>query len=519
MELDSLSLNALSSPMAMRLGIVGGGKTCRFLLLRLRAKDPFFDQNIKIDGVIDKDPDAEGIVLAGKMGIFTGSDYRDLFKIDDLDGIVLLEDDKDLLLDIIREKPDHIGIIDAGMGMQLASILNIRQKQNMAKQQEIFEKMTSEILFRQTNAAILVLDTNFRIVDANEAYLKAVDKAKEDVIGKYCYRITRGLDAPPCEGVTPGKRCPMVETLRTGQTTHIIHEIPGLDDQMTYWNTVTYPLKDHNGDIVRVIELQRDITNEISSRWEKQIKTLKANMSKSIQEDRMISLGKLAASCVHEINNPIQGLLTFSDLMQDMLSRGQTGKKDLEKFKKYLTLMSHELERCGNIVSGLLSFSRENPMEYKNVLLNETLDSVITLTQHKMELQNIRLTTQISSRPLVIVGDSNQLQQCFLNLIFNSIEAMSGGGELKVIADLEPDGKSVRVEVCDTGHGIQEENMDHIFDPFFTTKEQGEGTGLGLSIVYGVTKNHRGEIKVTSKPGQGACFILYFPIYTTEQYR
>ena len=171
-----------------------------------------------------------------------------------------------------------------------------------------------------------------------------------------------------------------------------------------------------------------------------------------------------------------------------------------------------ELERCGNIISGLLSFSREPALGFKDVDLNEVLDAVIALTRHKMELQNIKLNTNMYPRPLVLQGDVNQLQQCFLNLIFNAIEAMSKGGELHLMSAIQDNDNKIKIEIRDTGCGIREENLEHIFDPFFTTKGEGEGTGLGLSIVYGAVKAHRGDIKMESEPGKGTTFILDFPI-------
>jgi len=227
----------------------------------------------------------------------------------------------------------------------------------------------------------------------------------------------------------------------------------------------------------------------------------------------MISLGKLVASCVHEINNPIQGLMTFAYLMQEILAEGKPSPKDIEQFKSHLSFMSRELERCGNIVSGLLSFSRETIREFKEIDLNDVLNSVITLTRHKMELLNVDLIVQLHPGFLMIQGDERELQQCFLNLIFNAIEAMPKGGQLQIVSGLESDKNNARIEIQDSGYGISDENLEHIFDPFFTTKEEGEGTGLGLSIVYGITKNHNGKIKVNSKVGEGCIFVLTFPVF------
>jgi signal transduction histidine kinase len=128
-----------------------------------------------------------------------------------------------------------------------------------------------------------------------------------------------------------------------------------------------------------------------------------------------------------------------------------------------------------------------------------------------MELRNIDLVRQLSPKPLVIYGNDNRLHQCFLNLIFNAIEAMPDGGQLRIVSELERKNKRAQINIQDTGYGIQKENLSHIFDPFFTTKGEGKGTGLGLSIVYGVTKNHKGNISIDSAVGKGTSFILTFP--------
>jgi signal transduction histidine kinase len=174
--------------------------------------------------------------------------------------------------------------------------------------------------------------------------------------------------------------------------------------------------------------------------------------------------------------------------------------------------MCSELERCGNIISGLLSFSRTPSVEYKDIDIHDVLKSVITLTSHKMELQEIKLETDLFPYPLLMRGDVNQLQQCFLNLFFNSIEAMPEGGTLSLSTNLSSDKQTMIVFVKDTGCGIREEDREHIFDPFFTTKGEGEGTGLGLSIVYGIVKTHNGEIKVEGNDPQGTTVRLSFPI-------
>jgi two-component system NtrC family sensor kinase len=304
----------------------------------------------------------------------------------------------------------------------------------------------------------------------------------------------------------------MIETLKTGKSAHVIHELTGIHNRESYGNIVTYPLKDQEGEIFKIIEIWHDVTEEISLRWQKRAAELKADLNKIVQEDRMISLGKLSASCVHEINNPIQGLLTFTDLMQRILDEGPPGPEDLKTFRQHLAMMSHELERCGRIVTGLLSFARASSAGYATLDLNEVLKEIVGLTRHKAELRNVRLAVDLWPHPLMIQGDINQLQQCFLNLIFNAMEAMPQGGQLDLVSKLDREQNKARIEVGDAGTGIPPENIPHIFDPFYTTKGEGEGTGLGLSIVYGIVKNHKGHISVTSQIGVGSLFVIYFPM-------
>jgi two-component system NtrC family sensor kinase len=499
----------------MNLGIVGGGKACKSLLQLLRTNPPPY-LDIKILGVCDVNPQAEGFQLAMEMGIFTTTDFRDLFRFREIDAILELAGSREVLLDLIRHRPKGVGILDHNISRILRYLYSSDRRLKLAQEQMSLEKAMADLLIQQSDERIVVLTPDFAIVDANEPYLSAVGKPKEKVIGAHCHELTHGLTAP-CSISQPELGCPLLETLKTGKSAQVLHEHLLPDGQSTYCDLVTYPLKDRSGRTVRIIEIWRDITHELSSRWENRVKNLKADLQKLIQEDRMISLGKLVASSVHEINNPIQGLLTFSRLMENTLAEGKPTKKSLREFKDHLSLMSNELERIGKIVSGLLSFARQSEPGWRLVDANEVLNQVVHLTRHKMDIQSIRLETSLADARLMIQGDLHQLQQCFLNLVFNAIEAMPNGGLLFISSALGPSSGQVKVEIRDTGCGIPEKHLGHIFDPFFTTKEAGKGTGLGLSIVHGIVKALQGDIHVESRPGEGTAFVLFFPAAQEEE--
>ena len=313
----------------LNLAIAGGGPSCAALLQLLKERHlPYLDLNIV--GVSDVNPDTEGFRMAKEMGIFTTAHIRELCRIDGLNGIVELTDDHQTLLDIIRHKPDHVGIIDHPTGSWINTIFKINRKIKSEAQQVILETMSSDFLIQKSTAGIMVLNPDLTIFDVNDVLLKEVKKTREEAIGAYCYEISHELTAP-CSSLEAEMECPVIETLRTGKSAHTIHDHSFNNSNTQYCNLVTYPIKNQDGEIIRIIKIRRDITEAVSHRWEKKIMALKEDMNKLIQEDRMISLGKLVASSAHEINNPIQGLLTFSHLIREILDTDRPDKEDLNK--------------------------------------------------------------------------------------------------------------------------------------------------------------------------------------------
>jgi len=236
-----------------------------------------------------------------------------------------------------------------------------------------------------------------------------------------------------------------------------------------------------------------------------------ADQARLLHQDKMISLGRLAASVVHEINNPLAGVLNYARLMLKIMKRGPLTEDYQKKFTNYLNLMENETNRCSRIVSNLLAFSRKSELDFTEVAINELIEKCLMLSGHKLRLSNIAFENQLQQTLPMIRGDYNQIQQCVINLIFNSIDAMPQGGKLRVATSYSPGDRTVSIQVKDTGCGISKEDLPHIFEPFFTTKSEGQGLGLGLSMVEGIIERHKGSIDVASELGKGTTFTLKLP--------
>ncbi len=226
---------------------------------------------------------------------------------------------------------------------------------------------------------------------------------------------------------------------------------------------------------------------------------------------KMASIGKLAASVAHEINNPLSGVLAYARLISRQLSEGPMTEEESKVALKHFDTCIGEIKRCGNIVRNLLRFSRNSESVVEKVDINNIIDKSLLITNHHFQIHNIRTLTELEAGDSAFFGDPNQIEQVLVALFMNALEAMPQGGVLTVTTKDAPDGKALQVGVKDSGRGIPAEIRSKIFEPFFTTKEGGHSAGLGLSIVYGIMLKHCGQIEVESEPGRGASFVLTFP--------
>jgi PAS domain S-box-containing protein len=265
------------------------------------------------------------------------------------------------------------------------------------------------------------------------------------------------------------------------------------DGQTLLVNLTTVPLQSiAGGSAAGTIVILEDISER--SQMEEQLRI----------SEKMASLGLLAAGVAHEVNTPLTGISSYTQMLLENADPADPRTPLLEKIEK-------QTFRAARIVNGLLNLSRPNAAEESErtvVDLNEIIGDVLSLLEHQFEKGSVKIRRELHPSPANVVGFEFKLQQVFLNLFLNARDAMAAGGWLTISTRL--DGGEAVAEVADTGNGIAPEHLARIYDPFFTTKPMGQGTGLGLSITYGIVREHEATIQCESTPGKGTRFELRF---------
>jgi signal transduction histidine kinase len=244
----------------------------------------------------------------------------------------------------------------------------------------------------------------------------------------------------------------------------------------------------------------------------KALEELRQSRELLVQADKMAAIGQLAAGVSHELNNPLGGILGYSQFILEMERENgleNIGPDELKKIFTYVGYIERESQRCKSIVANLLKFSRASKTDVAPLDINRLLEETFVFTRHQLEMNQVELIQDFTPNLPPVMGNEHQLQQVFTNLMVNAQQAMKDGGKLTVSTAMN-DGL-VEIAFTDTGRGIPSEHLDKLFDPFFTTKEVGEGTGLGLSVSYGIIQAHKGRIEVESEPGKGSTFQIKLP--------
>jgi len=255
-------------------------------------------------------------------------------------------------------------------------------------------------------------------------------------------------------------------------------------------------------------------SQQLEYKVQKKSEELGQAQNELINIERIASLGKLSLSVAHEINNPLSGILIYTKLISKQLSNQDLDPLKKEPMLKHLKLIENETKRCGDIVKGLLDFSRKDQNGFEPRHIHEILLETFELMSHPMKVADINFLADFSAKTDLINCSPNQIKQVCIAILVNASEAVSENGEV-LFRTLNPDEEHIRIEITDNGVGISEDDISHIFEPFFSTKEKESGIGLGLAIVHGIVQSHKGKTDVKSELGKGTTISITLPLIRT----
>jgi len=262
------------------------------------------------------------------------------------------------------------------------------------------------------------------------------------------------------------------------------------------------------GNMIGRIGVARDISKRVQEQEKRKEMEIKA-----LTQDKLASLGEIATGIAHEINQPLSYIKIILESTLNDLEANEVDNKELsEEFNESL----RQIGKISNIISHLRTFGRSDVTSFSPVKLSRVLNDTLILMHERLRIRNISFDVQIADNLPMLHGNHVKLEQVFINLIQNSMDAMEEQGKGKIVLIARFDNDEARITYADTGKGIAPKFQEKIFDPFFSTKEPGKGTGIGLSIVYGIIQEHNGTITCESNEGSGASFEIKLPVYVED---
>jgi len=501
----------------LKIGIIGGDETSRDLIVKAYRHYKTKHISARIVAVADEDENAPALVVGRELGMFTTTDYHDFYKPElGINQIFIFTPDQKILDDVAKTLPSDICLV-AHPGSRLFWEMVQHDEKRITSQRDELETIVNGI-----RDGIVVINSDYEIIQANKPLLDRMGFSEDDVVGRSCHEVFHH-SLEPCQ--PPDHPCPLESARKMDMPVHAIHTHQTLEGDERIIDLTIHPLKNIDGKINRFVEITRDITERhraqeaMTQRLEEMVaertRQLEETHRRLVQQDKMTSLGKLSASVVHELNNPLSGILTFNRLIQRTIKEQRLSADVIANMIDQLKLMETETVRCSKIVSNLLAFARQSKLEPEVTDINEVIEKVLDLNAHHLSLHHIEIIKEFKKNLPPLYCDLNQMQQVLINLIFNATESMAekAVGQLILATDYDGQEDMVEIRIQDTGTGIPESNLPYIFEPFFTTKQEGKGVGLGLSVVYGIIKEHSGQIDVEKTGPKGTTFLVKLPAY------
>ncbi len=383
------------------------------------------------------------------------------------------------------EDLDLLAVLAGYAAMALENAKLYRSVETKAVELEHLKAYTENII-ESISVAVLAIDLGGRITSCNRAFERLYNTTRRHVVGLAVERLL------PPDVIASIQKASGKQDWKfiVGQVNIYKLSLQNRPGSRLIVNLSLIPMQAPLGGESGVLIVMDNITEKVQ--LEDQL----------LQAEKLSSIGLLAAGIAHEVNTPIAGISSYTQMLLKEIPENDRRKPILEKIEK-------QTFRAAEIVNGLLNFSRLNSNEFKDLDINHLIEDSLVLLNHQLELNNIKVESRYDTSLPPVYGNTGKLQQVFVNLLLNARDAMPTGGEIAVQTGMSE--SMITVDISDTGTGITEENIRRIFDPFFTTKSVGKGTGLGLAVTYGIIQEHGGGILVNSSSGKGTHFRVKLP--------
>jgi PAS domain S-box-containing protein len=391
------------------------------------------------------------------------------------DGSLLSSED----LEILKTVSGYIGVA-------------VENSRLYSEQQQYTEELAllkefNESIVESINVGLIAVDEEGAITRCNTTFEEMMNMSRDEVVGNFVENVFDDSFARNLDNILGKSKWHLTE-IRNAYKLHT-YDAAG---RSLILNVAVAPLRSVSNQQTGAIIVLENVSSRV-----KLEETLQ-------QSEKLSSIGLLAAGVAHEVNTPLTGVSSYTQMLMGMIPETDPKHALLQK-------MQRQTDRASNIVGNLLNFSRTgNATEFTEIDVNKLLNDTLQLLEPQMRKSNIVISKNYSEHSPQILGNSGKLQQVFTNLILNARDAIIGGGSISLTTVTTEKGEVI-INVTDTGEGIPAENLKKVFDPFFTTKGVGNGTGLGLAVSYGIVQEHGGSIEAFSANGDGTTFRLIFP--------
>lgn len=449
---------------------------------------------LRLRAVAEPGANPRRLERARRMGVVVYPTFREMMAAQpEINLVVELLGSRAKLRQFRSELPDDVSLIDHSAAIFLCGLHNMLQSSTHCQLNLDRHKALLTAIIDEVRDDILLLDKEGRVVDLNRNVAERTGKDKSELVGLPCFRVQTMDDGSPfCPGWS--EDCPFQATLASGQPAEALFTRVNAEGRLRYFRVYAYPILNEFGNMTHILVMRRDITRRTNQERLRQ------------QAEKMAVVGEMAMYLAHEIRNPLFAISGFTRSLRE-------SKNLSDKEKEKLGIIAEEAKRLDALLTSIISFSRRGDGQIGAVDLNRAVGETLDIMRISHSNRGYRFVLDTDPNIPLVKGEGERIKQCLVDLLFNAMEAMEGGGVIGVRTALDHD--KVILDITDAGRGMSNEDLERAFSPFHSTK--GGGYGLGLAMVKKIVEEYGGSASIGSRLGRGTTVTLTFaPVLASD---